>query len=92
MNRREFVKMSPAFAGAAVSASIVVREEGKPDHEFGVSVLRTQPGDTLVLQCQGHISSETAARCGQVFKQLMPGLKVLVLDESVTLAGVLRGA
>jgi hypothetical protein len=91
MNRRDFVKMSPAFAGAAISASLVVREDGKETLELGVSVLKVQSGDVLVLTVDDYLSYESTRRLEEMVAPLFaPGVKILLLQRGMTLDGVLR--
>ena len=92
MNRREFVKLSQAFPVAAVTASLTLREEGKPDVEgLDVSVLRVQPGDIVVLSVPGCISSHTAERIKAQWESLCPGTRAAVLGDGMKIDGVLRG-
>lgn len=91
MNRRQFLALGPAFPAATVSASLIVKEDGKEALELGVNVLRLQPGDALVLRCKGRISYEQQERIAAVIKNQFPGMKAFVLDSDITLEGVLRG-
>ena len=90
MNRREFFKFGPAFPVAAVAVSLMVREDGKEPIEANVSVLRTKPGDIVVLRTSYQLNSEETARLYRTFEQAFPGLKAMVLDSTVTFEGVLR--
>ena len=91
MNRREFVALTPAFPAATVTASLTLREDGKEPIELDVSVLKCQPGDTLVLRHQGHISMETAERIKRYIEDGFDGrVKAMVLDGGLSLDGVLR--
>ena len=91
MNRREFVKLAPAFPAAAVSATLVVREEGKEPINCDVSVLKCQPGDTLVLKCGGLITADRAVRMTASIENLFDNrVRVMILDSSMSLEGVLR--
>lgn len=90
MNRREFVKLAPAFPAAAVTASLTVREEGKAPVELDVSVLKCQPGDTLVLRANGRLHMEDRECIQQHFEHIFPGLKAIVLNDGMTLDGVIR--
>lgn len=92
MNRREFVKLGPAFPAAAVTATLTLKEDGKPPIEgLDVSVLKWQPGDTLIIQCSAHLSMETAERIKRHVEGVLPGATVMVFDAGLTLEGVLRG-
>lgn len=90
MNGREFVKLAPAFPAAAVTASLTLREEGKESVELDVSVLKCQPGDTLVLRSTGRLHMEDCERIQQHFEHIFPGLKAIVLKDGMTLDGVIR--
>ena len=91
MNRREFVAMAPAFPVAAVSASLTVREDGKAPVELDVSVLKVQPGDTLVMRSRVPLKREQVDRVKQVIEAMLPGVQALVLTHDVAIEGVLRG-
>jgi hypothetical protein len=84
--------MSPAFPAAAVSASLVLREDGKPPTELDVSVLRIQEGDRLVVRVHGQLSFDTAQRIQAQLEHAIPGVKVLVFDSDMKIEGVLRGS
>lgn len=90
MDRRSFLKLSPAFPVGAVSAAIVLREEGKEDVELDISVLKTQPGDTLVLSTPHMISQETAARIKAHLQHEWPTLKAIITDGGLRIDGVIR--
>lgn len=91
MNRREFVALAPAFPVAAVTASLTLRQDGHEPVDVDVSVLKLQPGDTIVLQCPALISSETAVRLKNQIEHLFPGATAIVLGDGLTITGVLRG-
>lgn len=91
MNRRDFVKMAPAFPAASVSAALMLREEGQAPVELDVAVLKCQPGDTLVLRCDRAITQDTAQRIKASVEHLFGGrVKVMVLGDDLRLEGVLR--
>ena len=91
MNRRQFVKLAQAFPAAAVSASLVLREDGKTPVELDVSVLKCEPGDTLVLSTAERVSMDTAARIQHYVADRFDGrVKVMLLSDGITLDGVLR--
>jgi hypothetical protein len=93
MNRRNFFALAPAFPVAAVTATLTLREQGKPDIEgLDVSVLKLQPGDGVVLQCDGPISHDTADRIRATWEAWMPGTKAIVMGDGLSVKGVLRGA
>lgn len=93
MDRRHFLAMAPAFPTAAMSASLTLREEGKPDINLDLSVLKLQPGDVLVLTVPGSIHDDTAAYIkASVAAVFHPkDIKVMVMSDGLSVAGVLRG-
>jgi hypothetical protein len=93
MNRRDFVKMAPAFPAAAVTATLTLRENGKDPVELDVSVLKLQRGDTVVLRCHERVTKEMADRIKGDFSSTFEdmGVKAMVLDKTVSIEGVLRG-
>lgn len=92
MNRRSFLALSPAFPAAAVSASLVLREEGKRPVELNMSVLKLQTGDSLIIQSEGHLSAAEAESIKGLMEHHFPGNKAMVMSDGLKLAGVLRGA
>ncbi len=90
MNRRSFLKMSPALPVGAVTASLVLREEGKEPIELDISVLKVQAGDTLVLSCERPMSQDTAARIKAYVEHVWPELKALILQDGLKIDGVIR--
>lgn len=90
MDRREFVKLTPAFAAGAVSASLVLREDGKEPVELDVSVLKLREGDTLVMSTAGPIPAETAERIKVWVEDKFPGIRAMVMGDSLRVDGVLR--
>ena len=90
MDRRTFVKLAPAFPAAAVSASLILKEDGHAPIELDISVLKAHAGDILVLSYAGKMSSETGERIRQHVKHIHPQLKALVLSEGLRLDGVIR--
>ncbi len=91
MNRRTFLKASPAFPVATVTAALVLREAGQEPVELDLSVLRVQAGDLVVLSVPGPISEACAARLNACFQDhLAPGVKVIVLGDGMKVDGVLR--
>lgn len=92
MKRREFVRLGAVFPAAAVTATLTLKEDGKPPVEgLDVSVLNWAPGDTLVVQCSEHLSMEAAHRIKRYVEDSLPGVKALIFDAELTLQGVLRG-
>ena len=92
MDRRSFLSLSPAFPAAAVSASLLLKEEGKPDIELGLNVLHLKAGDTLVLTLDGRISEDSAERIKAHLQHALPKTKALILGDGMKIEGVLRGA
>lgn len=90
MNRRSFLALTPAFPSAAVTASLVLREEGKSPVELDVNVLRVQPGDTLILSAPEAISAETAARIKTFVEREFLGIRALILSDGLSIDGVVR--
>jgi len=91
MKRRDFVKLAPAFPVAAVTASLTLRETGKEPVELDVSVLKCQPGDTLVLTAPDNISEDTAARIKAWIEHTFENrIKAMVLGDGLTIEGVIR--
>jgi hypothetical protein len=91
MNRRSFLNLTPAFPAAAVTASLTLREEGKPAIDgLDVSVLKLQPGDTIVLRTDSNMPFETMERLKANVEYLFPDVKVMVLMDGLTVDGVLR--
>ena len=91
MNRRDFVKLSPAFPAAAVTATLTLKEDGKRPINLDVSVLKLERGDTLVLSCDGDMSMNTADRIRFEVEHLLPGIKALIVADGLNVEGVLRG-
>lgn len=91
MKRRDFIAMSPAFPVAATTATLTVRTEGEQPVELDVSVLKLQPGDTLVIKARGQITQEEADRVSLGVGAMFQGVKVVVLDDALSIEGVLRG-
>lgn len=90
MNRRSFISLSPSFPVAAISASLTLREEGKPPIDLDVSVLKLEPGDTIVLTAPYlSLAAEDRVRAG--VNNLFPDVKVMVLLDGMKVDGVLRG-
>lgn len=55
-----------------------------PDEIQEVRVLRLQPGDTLVLRSDQHLTPEVAARMQEQLKAAAPeGVKCVVLDSGL---------
>lgn len=90
MDRRDFFKLTPAFASSTITASLLVREQSKPPVELDVSVLKIQSGDTLVLQCSDYVSSDQIDRIRATIHGHWPGIKAMFLANGLTLEGVLR--
>jgi hypothetical protein len=91
MNRRSFLKLSPAFPVGAMSAALVVHEDGKDDLELDVSVLKVQTGDILVLSTpKDLISCAEIENVSAILKQTFPTLQVVVLSNGWKLDGVIR--
>lgn len=92
MNRRDFVKLSPAFPVAAVTATLTLKEEGQPPiGGLDVSVLKLEPGDVVVLRVEGHILMATAERIKAHWECAVPGTRAFILADGMTVEGVLRG-
>lgn len=90
MDRRSFVKMSAALPAAAVTASLTLKEEGKPPIEgLDVSVLRLQPSDTLVISAPGNISADVANRLRQMVEASLD-CRAIILGDGLKVEGVLR--
>lgn len=62
-----------------------------PMPAFPVSVLKVEPGDTLVLTLNGHCSQEMAESIKALAEERWPGMKAMVLGEGLKVSGVLRG-
>jgi hypothetical protein len=92
MNRRNFLALTPAFPVAAVSASLVLREEGKKPIELGINVLNLRDGDRLVLTFPESISADGAARVKTMVEQALPKVKALLFTDGMKIEGVLRNA
>lgn len=90
MERRNFLKMAPAFPAAAVSASIVLHQDGLEDTDLDVSVLKLERGDTLVLSTDRAISEDVAKRIRDYMEDKFPGIKAMVLGDGLSIDGVLR--
>jgi hypothetical protein len=91
MNRREFVAMAPAFPIATVTASLTLKEEGKAPVDLDVSVLKVQPGDTLVLRSTVLLTMAQKDYIKAQVETLFSGVKAMVLDRDLQIEGVLRG-
>lgn len=91
MDRREFIAMSPAFPLAATTATLTLKAEGQAPVELDVSVLKLQPGDTLVLSVPTPISQATADRLKACIEDKFPGVTGMVIDQGMKVDGVLRG-
>jgi len=91
VDRRSFLSLSPAFPAAAVSASLLLKEDGKPDLELGLNVLHLQEGDTLVLTLDGRITQDMADRIKAHIEHVLPKIKAFILSEGMKIEGVLRG-
>lgn len=91
MDRREFIAMSPAFPLAATTATLTVKAEGREPVDLDVSVLRLQPGDTIVMSAPDHIRLETADRIRCLVEAKFPGVQAMVLSGDMKVEGVLRG-
>jgi hypothetical protein len=91
MQRRDFLKLTPAAAGA--TATLTLTEPGHEPEPFDVRVLRLQPGDVVIFTAPGTISRETAERLTTYAEaHLLPaGVKAAVMGDGLTVAGVLRG-
>ena len=90
MDRRSFIKMSPAFPAGAVSAALVLKEEGREDVSLDISVLKTQPGDIIVLTAPGGVSDEVATMLQAHIERIFPTLKAIVLGDGLKVDGVIR--
>lgn len=90
MDRRSFLKLSPALPVGAVTASLVLREDGREPVTLDVSVLKTQPGDVLVLSTPNPISEEAARRIKAHVEHVWPELKAMVMGDGLKLDGVIR--
>ena len=87
MDRRKFLQLSPAAATA--TASLTITEPGKePVGPFGLSVLRVQPGDVVILSAPGCVSQECAARLRAYCEAMLPGTKWLVMSDGLRVDGV----
>lgn len=42
-----------------------------------------EPSDSIILECEGHMSSETAERIRKHIEQIWPGRKVVVLCDGL---------
>ena len=92
MNRRNFLALAPAFPAAAVTATVTLKREGEPAIDgLGVSVLKCQPGDYVVLSVDASLSFETAERIRAMWEHSVPGTKAIVLSDGMKLHGVMRG-
>lgn len=92
MNRREFVKMAPAFPAAAITATMTLNEQGKEPIDLDLSVLTLESGDTIVLKCADYLTQEAADRIKSYFEYTFEerGIKAMVLDKGMSIEGVLR--
>ena len=91
MDRRDFVKLAPAFAIGATTATLTLREEGKDPIDLDVSVLKCQPGDTLVLSVNMPVSHDAMRRIKAIVEDAFDNrVKALVLSDGLTLDGVIR--
>lgn len=87
MNRRSFLKAAPL---APVTATLTIREDGKPPIEgLDVSVLRLQPGDVVVLRV-AHLTHEAADNLQWLWAHRFPAIKAVVLSDDVTIDAVIR--
>jgi hypothetical protein len=89
MDRRSLLKLGAAFP-VGVSAALVLREDGQPPIELDISVLKTQPGDVLVLSHPGHLSMESAERIKTYVESVWPTLKAIVMSDGLKIDGVIR--
>ena len=82
--------LPPTFPEPTVTASLMVREHGQEPIEADISVLRWQPGDTLVLKCRGRLTLDQSNKMRALIEERFHGLTAIVLDDAITLEGVLR--
>lgn len=90
MERREFLKLSPAAAAATTTLTLTM-PGGEPE-PFDVRALRLQPGDVVVLTAPSYINQDTAERLkAYLDRALTPlGVKAMIMGDGLTVAGVLR--
>ena len=91
MDRRSFLALSPAFPVAAASATLTLKREGEPPVELDVSILKTQPGDCVILSAPGPITQDIAQRLKDMWEHGVPGTKAVILSDGMKVDGVLRG-
>jgi hypothetical protein len=90
MDRRDFVKLTPAFAAVPAVTLTAKRDDGTAFFSADLGVLRLQPGDIVVLISPSHISADTARRLGEHLEKVVPdGVKFMVLADGLEV-GVLR--
>jgi hypothetical protein len=90
MNRRSFLKLSPAFPAAAATVTLTLREEGQQPVELDVRVLKLQKGDIVVLSAQQHLSVDACTMIQRHWADHFEGIKALVLQADLKVEGVLR--
>lgn len=91
MDRRLFIKMSPAFPAAAVAATLTITEDGKPPIDLDVRVLKLQQGDTVVLSSPRLLRVEECHMIRRYWEDNHEGIKAMVLVDGMKVDGVLRG-
>lgn len=57
-----------------------------------MQVLSLQPGDVLVVHCEGRLTQEAAARVRERVQAIIPGNQCLVLDSLVRSIAAVRPA
>ncbi len=57
-----------------------------------VQVLHLEPGDTVILESPNVMSDATREEIIRTGRKLWPNVKVIVMDEGLSVAGILRPA
>lgn len=57
--------------------------------QYTLQRLQLEPGDILVITCDGHITFETQTRIAQYFRSIDPDVKLMLLDGGLKLSAVL---
>jgi hypothetical protein len=90
MERRDFLKLTPALPAAAPALSLTLKQPDGSELKTDVAVLRLQPGDTLVLMPTEHLLARDAQGLRDMLKLWAPqGVQVMILQAGMQL-GVLR--
>lgn len=89
MKAAELLRPMPPADDTA--AALVLTDDGGHEHRIGVSVLRLEPGDVIVVQSDNAITDSGAEWLRASVGRLFPGHEVAILDQGLKIGIIRKG-